>query len=276
MLIDTHAHLFLEQFKEDEEAVIDRAAAAGVTRILLPAIDAASIPKVLDMAERYPGICYAMVGIHPSSVAEASDEDLVLVENSLSHPAVVAIGETGLDYYWDETHVDKQRRFLREQLRLSINYDLPVVLHNRDKKGEERTSRDLVRLIKEEKEANPKGERLTGVFHCFGPPEWLAQDAMDLGFYAGIGGTITYKNSGVEDIVRKLDQDRIILETDSPYLAPSPHRGKRNEPGYVRIVAERMAAALELPLEEIGRITTANAERLFRLETDDTDRSTHR
>ena len=115
----------------------------------------------------------------------------------------------------------------------------------------------------------PNGERLTGVFHCFGPPEWLARDVMDLGFYAGIGGTITYKNSGVEDIVRKLNKDRIILETDSPYLAPSPHRGKRNEPAYVRIVAERMAAALDLPLEEIARITTANAERLFRLETAD-------
>lgn len=267
MLIDTHAHLFLEQFADDEADVIERAVTAGVGRILLPAIDAASITQTISMAERYPGICYAMAGIHPSYVGEAVEVDLKTVEEALSHPKVVAIGETGLDYYWDETYMDKQHEYLRAQLQFAIAHNLPIVLHNRDKKNEERTSQDLVRLVTEEKAAHPQGDRLTGVFHCFGPPEWLAQEVLDLGFYVGIGGTLTYKNSGVEAILRNIPLDRILLETDAPYLTPVPHRGTRNESAYVRIVAERMSEILVLPYEEIEAITSSNAEALFRLST---------
>jgi len=265
VLVDTHAHLYLERFHQDEAEVIDRARAAGVTTILLPAIDVQSVAAAIAMAERHPGTCYAMAAIHPSSVKEASEADLQQIEEALGHSAVVAVGESGLDYYWDQSYNEKQHHFLREHARMAIEHDLPLVLHNRDKGTSEASSKDLVHILRFVRDEHPHGERLQGVFHCFGPPRWLADAVLDLGFHIGIGGTVTYKNGGVLAAIEEVPLDRIILETDAPYLAPVPHRGKRNEPAYVAVVAQHLAEARAIPLEDLARITTANARRLFRL-----------
>jgi TatD DNase family protein len=265
VLIDTHAHLYLDRFRDDEQAVIDRALAAGVTRILLPAIDPPSIDAALALCARQPGICYAMAAIHPSSVKEATDADLEAVAQALDHPDVVAVGESGIDYYWDRSFDDKQEEYLRAHARLAIERDLPLVLHNRDKGKSEQASETLVRVLREEGAGAPAGRPLRGVFHCFGPPLWLAEAVMDLGFHVGIGGTVTYKNSGVAEAVAEVPLERIVLETDAPYLAPVPHRGGRNEPAHVRLVAEHLAAARGVTLAALAEQTTAAARMLFRL-----------
>jgi TatD DNase family protein len=265
VLVDTHAHLYLEQFADDEAEVLARARQAGVTHVILPAIDVPSIHAALAMCDRHPGMVFAMAAIHPSAVKTATEEDLAEVERLLQDQRVVAVGESGLDYYWDRSYIDKQRDFLRRHAELAIDHDLPLVLHNRDQAGSEATSRDLVATLSEAKRAHPEGRRLRGVFHCFGPPRWLAQEVMDLGLHVGIGGTITYKNSGVAEAIAEVPLDRIVLETDSPYLAPAPHRGKRNEPAYMRLVAEALATARGMSLDELAYATTAAARKLFAL-----------
>jgi TatD DNase family protein len=265
MLIDTHAHLYLDAFDPDRDAVIGRARVAGVEAVLLPAIDAVSVHAALALAERYPGVCHPMAGIHPSYVKDATEEDFAAVAALAERPEIVAIGESGLDYYWDRSFDRQQHEALRWHARLAIERDLPLVLHNRDQRGSEACSRDLVALLREEREAHPEGARLRGVFHCFGGPAWLAEESLVLGFYLGVGGTITYKNAGVAEALEGVPLDRILLETDAPYLAPAPHRGERNEPAHVRLVAERLAEARGLPLAEVVRQTAANARALFGL-----------
>lgn len=272
VLVDTHAHLYLEPFAVDEAGVIERARAAGVRQIILPAIDVGTVHAALAMCDRYPGTLYAMAAIHPSAVQHTVERDLASVEALLADQRVVAVGESGLDYYWDRAWVEKQQAYLRAQARLAIEYDLPLVLHNRDRRGSEASSRDLVRILGEEKAAHPQGSRLRGVFHCFGPPKWLAREVMDLGFHVGIGGTITYRNSGVAQAIGEVPLGRIVLETDAPYLAPMPHRGRRNEPAYVSIVAEALARARGLSVAEVATRTTAAARALFAL-TEDLARS---
>lgn len=269
MLVDTHAHLYLDRFAADEDAVIQRASAAGVSTILLPAIDVPSVHAALALCDRQPGTCFAMVALHPSAVKEATDDHFEEITRLAAHEHVVAIGESGLDYYWDQSYDQKQHDYLRRHARLAIETDLPLVLHDRDKQNSDRSSRDLVRILAEEKAAHPAGDRLRGVFHCFGPPQWLASEVMALGFHIGIGGTLTYKNSGVADAIAEVPLDRIVLETDAPYLAPVPHRGKRNEPAYVRLVAERLAEVRGLSLDDVARATTAAARALFALPAGD-------
>jgi TatD DNase family protein len=265
MLIDTHAHLYLDAFDPDRDAVLDRARAAGVEAILLPAINAESVHAALALAERYPGVCHPMVGIHPSYVKDATEGDFGAVAALAERPDVVAIGESGLDYYWDRSFDHRQHEALRWHARLAIERDLPLVLHNRDRKESEACARDLVALLREEREAHPEGARLRGVFHCYGGPAWLAEDALALGFHLGVGGTLTYKNAGVAEALEGVPLDRLLLETDAPYLAPVPHRGKRNEPAHVRLVAERLADVRGVPLAEVVRQTGANARALFGL-----------
>ncbi len=265
MLIDTHAHVYHDRFADDLAAVIERARAAGVGAVLLPAIDVASIRAALDLAEQHPGFFYAMAALHPSEVQSATDADFETVAELAARPGVVAVGESGLDYYWDRSFNAKQHDFLRRHARLAIERDLPLVLHNRDEKGSDAASEDLVRILQEERDRYPQGERLRGVFHCFGGPPWLAEAVLELGFHVGLGGTLTFKNGGVPEAVADVPLERIVLETDAPYLAPAPHRGKRNEPAYVRLVAERLAAVRGLPVEEVERATTANARALFGL-----------
>ncbi|HYE95476.1 MAG TPA: TatD family hydrolase [Rubricoccaceae bacterium] len=264
MLVDTHCHLYHARFDEDRDAVVERARAAGVERILLPAIDVASIHAALALCARHEGV-YPMVAIHPSETAHATEADYETVVALCDDPRVVAVGETGLDYYWDRSFDDRQHDLLRRHARLAMEKDLPLVLHNRDKQGATESSGDLLRLLREERDASSRGDRLRGVFHCFGGTPAFAQAVLDLGFHVGIGGTLTYKNSGVADAIAGVSLDRIVLETDAPFLAPAPFRGKRNEPAHVRLVAEAMAAVRGLSFEEVAQTTTANAVRLFGL-----------
>ena len=272
-LVDTHVHLYLDAFDADRDAVVERARAAGVSTMLLPAVDVASVGAALGLCDRYGGV-WAMAGVHPSYVADAAPDALDRVAEALADPRVVAVGETGLDYYWTREHVDAQHRFLRAQARLAVALDLPVVLHNRDKRGSDECARDLVRILREVRDEAPKGTGLRGVFHCFGGPRWLTEEALDLGLHVGLGGTLTFKNAGVPDAIADVPLERVVLETDGPYLAPAPHRGGRNEPAYVALVAERLAAIRGLSVGEVAEVTTATARSLFGL--DGTDRAPSR
>ena len=262
MLIDSHAHVYLDRFEADFEAVLARASTAGVDCIVMPAIDVASIRRAIDLSEKYDGL-YAMAAIHPSSVPEATEDDLESVAALCSHPKVVAVGESGLDYYWDRSFDAKQKDVFRWHIRLALDRDLPLILHLRDKKDRDEVHRDIVRLIDEERAVHPHAERLRGIFHCYTGPSWLAGEAERLGFLLGIGGVVTFKNGGLDKILPDVPLGRLVLETDSPYLAPAPHRGKRNEPAYTRLVAERLAEVKGVSVEEVARVTTANAEDLF-------------
>lgn len=263
MLVDTHVHLYLDAYDADRDAVVRRARDAGVGMMIQPAVDVASLGKALDLCDRYAGV-WAMAGVHPSYVHEMQDGDLAAVEASLADPRVVAVGETGLDYYWTRDHMKAQQASLRAHAVLAAESGLPIVLHNRDVKGSEACSRDLVRILTEVKETHPQGDRLGGVFHCFGGPDWLTEAVLDLGFYLGIGGTLTFKNAGVADAIADVPLDRIVLETDGPYLAPVPHRGGRNEPAFMALVAERLAEVRGLDPEAVTEATTATAQQVFR------------
>ena len=268
MLIDTHAHLYLDRFDADRDAILERARQAGVGAVLMPAIDVASIHRALDLCDRYAGL-RVMAALHPSETKDATDADFEAVQAFCADDRVIAVGESGLDYYWDRSFDAAQHRFLRRHVQLAIDTDLPLILHSRDKKGREEVFEDLVRLIEDERSKHPEGERLRGIFHCFGGPAWLAERAADLGFMLGLGGTLTFKNGGVDALVQDVPMEQIVLETDAPFLAPAPHRGTRNEPAHVRLVAEKLAEVKDLPIEEVERITTANACRLFRLDPAD-------
>lgn len=257
MLIDSHVHINHAKFSDDREAALDRAREAGVTAFLVPGIDMASLHSAFELANRHEDV-HVMVGIHPSHVREVDQAAWEEIERMATDPRVVAIGETGLDYYWDTSFNDIQHDLLRRHIRLAARLGLPLVFHNRD------ASEDLVRIVREEKAQHDQPELIHGVFHCFGGPEWLSAAVLDLGFHVGIGGTFTFKNAGVPDAVRAVPMDRILLETDSPFLAPVPHRGKRNEPANVRLVAEALAMDRGLALEEVVRVTGENTKRLFR------------
>jgi len=257
-IVDTHAHLDLDRFDADREEVIGRASDAGVKTIVVPAIDVRSIHAALELASRHDGI-HVMAALHPSETKDATEADWREVEALSREDRVVAIGETGLDYYWDRTFDERQQEYLRRHIALAEERDLPLVFHDRD------ASDDLVRIVTEAKAASDRPDRIRGIFHCFGGPESHARRVIDLGFLVGIGGTLTFRNSGVADALRDVPIDRIVLETDSPFLAPVPYRGKRNEPAYVRLVAERLAAERDMTLRRVAQVTTSNARSLFRL-----------
>ncbi|HUF10744.1 MAG TPA: TatD family hydrolase [Rhodothermales bacterium] len=251
-LIDTHAHIYLEQFEHDLDKVLDRARAAGVESIVMPAIDLPSIHSALALSERYEGL-YVMVAIHPSETKHATDAMFDEMASFCREPRVVAVGESGLDYYWDRSFDDRQQDFFRRHIRLALEWDLPLVIHNRQA-GDE-----IAEIIAGELIAAGR-TTMKGIFHCFGGPEELGEKALAMGFHLGIGGTLTFKNSGVSTVIAGVPLDRIVLETDSPFLAPAPHRGKRNEPAYVRLIAERLAADRGMTIEEVARVTSANAQ----------------
>ncbi len=257
-MIDTHVHIYHEQFDADRHEAIHRAFDAGVKRMLLPAIDVASIHAALDLCARYDGL-YAMSALHPSETRDADDRAFDQIVQLCRESRVVAVGETGLDYYWDRSFDDRQQEFLRRHIHLAVETDLPLVLHNRD------AGDDLVRIISEERAKLDAPEKLRGVFHFFGGPAELVGAIDDLGFYYGIGGTLTFKNSGVADIVRDIPVERIVLETDAPFLAPAPMRGKRNEPSYLPLVCRRLSEIKGLPVRDVIEATVANAETMFRL-----------
>ena len=266
-LIDTHSHLYEPEFDDDCEAAVARAREAGVAALLLPAIDTASDRRLFDLCRSHPEYCFPMIGLHPTSVNDnpAWREELARVERYLLEPPAgirfCAIGEIGLDYYWSDAFVAQQTEAFVAQLRLAARFDLPVAIHTRAAWD------DMCRIIEAETErARADGRRLRGVFHAFSEGAAAFERLCGCGdFRFGIGGTVTFKKSGVAEIVRTMPLDRIVLETDCPYLAPVPNRGKRNSSLNLPYVAEKLAEIKKCTPEEIVRATEENARRLYRL-----------
>lgn len=258
--VDTHCHLDFESFNGDRDEVINRAGQAGVTHVIVPSVDLDNIPAVLDLASRYTAV-YAAVGVHPNSTLGWQDDWIDVIRQSAEHDKVKAIGEIGLDYYWDKSPATTQQASLTRQLELAGELDLPVIIHNRD------ASRDVIRLLA----ASPlAGSERPGVLHSFSADWTTAVAALEMGFYLGFTGPLTYKKADeLREIAARAPLDRILIETDGPFLAPHPHRGRRNEPAYVLAIAERLAELRGESLETIGRVTSENAERLFHLPAQD-------
>jgi TatD DNase family protein len=254
MLIDTHCHLDFDRFDNDRDKVLLRAEEADVRRIIVPAIDLQNCADVLALANKYTEV-FAAVGVHPNSTAAWEDSWLNQVRWFASRPKVVAIGEIGVDYYWDDSPKEIQHKSFLAQLNLSADLNLPVVIHNRD------AGNDVIHLLSESRLA---GTERPGVLHSFSADWTIAEAALEMGFYIGITGPVTFKNAdNLRKIVTRLPLNRILLETDAPFLAPQARRGKRNEPSYVTFVAEQVASLHGLTIEEISNITTANTHRLF-------------
>lgn len=252
MFFDTHAHLNAEQYNEDLQEVIDRALSEGISNIVVVGFDRPTIEKAMELTEQYEFI-YACVGWHPVDAIDMTEEDLLWIEELSSHPKVVALGEMGLDYYWDKSPKDIQKEVFRKQIRLAKKVKLPIVIHNRD------ATADIVEILKEE----GAGE-VGGIMHCFsGSPE-IAQECVDMNFYISLGGPVTFKNAKKpKEVADVIPLEKLLIETDCPYLTPHPHRGKRNEPSYVKLVAEQIAEIKGLSTEEVAQATTENAKKLF-------------
>jgi len=251
-LIDTHTHLYLEEFGSDIGQVLERAAQQGVEQFYLPNIDCTSIEGMLQLEQDYPGRCFAMMGLHPCSVNESVEQELQLVEEWLGKRSFAAIGEIGLDYYWDKTHIPQQIEAFERQIRWAKELKRPVVIHSRDSLA------DCIRLVEQHQDGT-----LTGIFHCFGGSVEEARQIAGLGFLMGIGGVLTYKKSGLAETLTAVPLEHLVLETDAPYLTPVPFRGKRNEPAYLSYICRALAAAKGCTEAEIARVTTTNARKLF-------------
>ncbi|MBK7432458.1 MAG: TatD family hydrolase [Chitinophagaceae bacterium] len=251
-LIDTHSHIYLEEFKADIDSVIERARKAGVEKIFLPAIDSRETDHLLDLEKKFPGVCVAMTGLHPCSVKAGYRTELDLVNRALGERVYAAVGEIGLDFHWDKTYITEQYEAFEIQIGWALEHDLPIVIHSRDAMQE---CIDVVRR------SSSKGVK--GIFHCFGGSYEQARQIIDLGMYLGIGGVVTYKNSGLAEVLDRIDLQHLVLETDAPYLTPVPYRGKRNECAYLAIIAEKLAQIKKTSLDEVAAITSANAEKIF-------------
>jgi TatD DNase family protein len=250
-LIDTHAHIYLQEFDSDRDDCIKRASEAGVDSILMPAIDSTTHEAMLLTESTYTQ-CLAMIGLHPCSVNETFEKELAIVREYLQRRKFCAIGEIGLDFYWDKTYTDQQFQCFHAQVELALQYDIPIAIHSRNATDE------CIEVIRQY-------PALKGVFHCFSGTYEQAVSLMDTHFMMGIGGVATFKNGGLDKILEKTGIERVILETDAPYLAPVPFRGKRNEPSYTRLVAEKLADITGLSLDQVAEITTENARQLFKL-----------
>jgi len=251
-LIDTHCHLYLEEFSQDLPACLTRAEMEGVSRFYLPSLDSHHLPAILNLEKSYPGKCFSMAGIHPCYVKENVREELDYLQEALSQHRFVAIGEIGLDFYWDLTFEQDQIFCFREQIKLAKAHALPIVIHSRN------SMQECINILREEKD-----ERLKGIFHCFSGNAENAREIVECGLLLGIGGVVTYKNAGLAETVADIPLEHLVLETDAPYLTPVPFRGKRNESSYLKYIAEKIALVKALPVEEVARITTANALRVF-------------
>jgi len=251
-LIDTHTHLYSKSFSQDIEAVISRAENEGVVKFYLPAIDSECQDALLALEARYPGKCIGMTGLHPCNVKENYADELRFVEGELARRPWVAVGEIGLDFYWDRSFEVQQYEAFHRQIEWALQYDIPIVIHSRESMQQ---SIDVVR-------EHQKGG-LRGIFHCFSGDGEAARQIVELGFYLGIGGVLTYKNSGLPEAIRDIPLEWLVLETDAPYLSPVPFRGKRNESSYIKYVAHRLAEVKGVSVEEVGRVTTKNAQKIF-------------
>ncbi len=251
-VIDTHAHLYSEEFQVDIDLVIERAQKAGVTKMYLPAIDSSETESMLALEQKFPGICIAMMGLHPCYVKENVASELAHVRSWLDKREFVAIGEIGLDFYWDKTFTEQQYEAFDTQMQWALKLNRPIVIHTRNAMQE---------TINRVKPFAQKG--LKGIFHCFSGSAESAKQIIDLGFLLGIGGVITYKNAGLPEVLESIGLEHLVLETDAPYLTPVPFRGKRNESSYLTYIISKLAASKSVSEEEVARITTLNAEKIF-------------
>ena len=272
-MIDTHCHIDEEAFDVDREEVIARQKESGVQAMIVPGVNVASIQTVLDVCHRHPDFCFPALGLHPEDVKENWESDLAVIEAAIRahRDELVAIGEIGLDYYWDKTYKEQQKEVLRRQLSLARELNLPVILHNRE------ATEDILTIVSEFVNPKSSDRQLTGVFHCFNGSRETAQQILDMGFYLGIGGVLTFKNCKLADTLAQLNneyqssinrtssivQSSILLETDAPYMSPVPHRGERNESRFMDYVAERLAQTLHCTKNDVIEATNTNAKQLF-------------
>lgn len=254
ILTDTHAHLYLEHFDNDREESIRHAISRGVHYMLLPNIDRDSILPMMELVNKFPANCFPMMGLHPTSVKAGFEEQLETIRLWLKKEKFYAIGEMGIDLYWDKTFFPEQQQAFRTQAELALEYDLPLVIHSRNSFNE------IFKLLDEVYKPG-----LKGVFHCFTGDLAQAEHITGLGFYLGIGGVLTYKNSGLPEVLEQIPLENLLLETDAPFLAPAPHRGRRNESAFIPVIAAELARIKKVSLEELASITTKNAMELFRL-----------
>ncbi|MFA5330534.1 MAG: TatD family hydrolase [Prolixibacteraceae bacterium] len=254
MLIDTHSHIYSTDFIHDLDEVIQRAYSNDVRKIILPNIDSSSVKNLLDLVDTYPHICFPLMGLHPTSVNQDYQEELQVVEYWLKKRKFYGIGEIGIDLYWDKSFLEEQTHAFRFQIELARQYNLPVVVHVRDSFDE------VYQVLKETKDDN-----LKGVFHSFTGTIEQAKLITELGFKIGVGGIVTFKKSGLDEVISQVDPSNLIIETDSPYLTPVPFRGKRNESSYLVYIAQKIADLHQMSLGDIAKITTDNARKLFEI-----------
>ncbi|HWJ92247.1 MAG TPA: TatD family hydrolase [Flavisolibacter sp.] len=250
-MIDSHTHIYLPEFDDDRDAAIQRAADMGVKTLLMPAIDSTTHDKMLKVEMEHSS-CRSMMGLHPCSVNDDYRKELNIVRGYLTQRPFVAIGEIGLDFYWDKTFTSQQYEAFHEQIRMALDAALPIVIHSRNAIDE------CIDVVKQY-------PGITGVFHCFTGNAAQARNILATGLLLGIGGVVTFKNSGLDKVLKEVGMEGLILETDAPYLAPVPFRGKRNEPSYTRLVAEKLAALFETGIEEIAKLTSENCRKVFKL-----------
>ena len=251
---DTHTHLYIDAFDQDREEMMQRAIEAGVNRFFIPAIDSTYTTAMFDLEKNYPEKVFLMNGLHPTYVKENYKNELQYVDFLMSQRSFVAIGEIGIDLYWDKSTLKNQQEAFRHQIKLAKKYKLPIVIHSRESFDE------VFEILEEE-----KGDDLFGIFHCFTGTFEQAQKAISYNMKLGIGGVVTFKNGRIDKFIDKIELQHIVLETDSPYLAPTPHRGKRNESSYIIRVLEKLSELYKLPIEKIAEITTNNALEIFKV-----------
>lgn len=249
---DTHAHIYSDEFRQDREDVLIRALEAGVEKIFMPNVDHTSIDGMLEFELKHPANCFSMMGLHPCSVKKDFEKELYLVEQWLGKRKFAAVGEMGTDLHWDKTFWEQQKEAFVIQVKWAKQYRLPLVIHCRESMAE------TIELLQPHADGI-----LTGIFHCFSGNAEQAKKIIEMGFYLGIGGVVTFKNGGLDTVLPELSLENLVLETDSPYLAPVPHRGKRNEPSYIPLIAEKIMELMKVTNEELQMITTANAARIF-------------
>jgi len=254
MLIDTHSHIYSEDFIHDRDEALQRAYENGIKKIILPNIDSGSIKHMLDLTDAYPHLCFPLIGLHPTSVDEDYKEELEAVEYWLNKRKFYGIGEIGIDLYWDKKYENEQKDAFRHQIRLAKSHNLPIVVHVRN------SFEETYQIVKEEQDGS-----LKGTFHCFTGSAAEAQRVVDLGFFLGVGGVLTFKNSNLEEVFSTVDIDKLVLETDAPYLAPVPKRGKRNESSYLVYIAQKLAEIYNISVTRVAEITTTNARGLFEI-----------
>lgn len=253
MFIDTHTHLYDEQEIHEQDALIQRAIDAGVHKMYMPNCDSGTVKGMLHIAQRFPDQCFAMMGLHPCYVKENFEEELATVAKWLSREKFYAVGEIGLDYYWDKTFAAQQQIAFEQQIDWALEYNLPIVIHSRE------SNQECIDTVQRKQNG-----QLKGIFHCFSGTATQAQQIAGMGLYIGIGGVVTYKKSGLAQVLANVDLNSVVLETDAPYLAPVPYRGKRNESSYIPLIAEKIADIKRVSVAEVAAITTANAEKIFR------------